>query len=63
MIPPPPAGGAHLQRAAYVYLLQSRRDGTFYVGWTTNVGRRLVEHNDKRMLNRAASGRLEEVGG
>ena len=45
MIPPPVAGGAGVQRVAYVYLLRSRRDGTFYVGWTTDPVRRLVEHN------------------
>ena len=42
MIPTPAAGGARL---AYVYLLRSRQDGTWYVGWTTNPLRRLVEHN------------------
>lgn len=31
---------------AYVYLLQSRLDGTYYVGWTTDPVRRLVEHNE-----------------
>ena len=44
MIPRPDTGGAPA-RAAYVYLLQSRRDGTYYVGWTTEPVRRLVEHN------------------
>ena len=46
MIPPSPvAGGAQARRRGYVYLLRSRKDGTFYVGWTTDVLRRLVEHN------------------
>ena len=45
MIPQPAAGGAQAPPAAYVYLLQSGRDGTYYVGWTTDPGRRLVEHN------------------
>jgi len=45
MIPQSVAGGAPARAAAYVYLLQSRRDGTYYVGWTTDPVRRLVEHN------------------
>ena len=28
----------------YAYLLKDRHDGTFYVGWTTNLLRRMVEH-------------------
>ncbi len=45
MIPPPANGGAARHRIAYVYLLRSRQDGTYYVGWTTDVLRRLGEHN------------------
>ena len=45
VIPPPGVGGASSRGVAYVYLLKSRKDGTFYVGWTTDVLRRLVEHN------------------
>ena len=41
---PPPVGGGVRTKAAYVYLLRSQVDGTFYLGWTTNVRRRLVEH-------------------
>lgn len=44
MIPPPGGGGVRTVSVAYVYLLRSQRDGTFYVGWTTDVRRRLVEH-------------------
>ena len=43
MIPPPGAGGVR-GMTAYVYLLRSQADGSFYVGWTTDVRRRLVEH-------------------
>ena len=45
MIPPPANGGAARRRTAYVYLLRSRQDGSYYVGWTTDVLRRLGEHN------------------
>jgi putative endonuclease len=45
MIPHPGTGGAPARAAAYVYLLQSREDWTYYVGWTTEPVRRLVEHN------------------
>ncbi len=44
MIPRPGTGGAPAH-AAYVYLLQSQQDGTYYVGWTTQPVRRLGEHN------------------
>ncbi len=45
MIPPPArSGGAASLRQAYVYLLQSARDQRFYLGWTTNVPRRLGQH-------------------
>ncbi|MBI4436219.1 MAG: GIY-YIG nuclease family protein [Candidatus Omnitrophica bacterium] len=40
------AGGAPTKKIAYVYLLQSRCDGTSYVGWTTDILRRLAEHNE-----------------
>jgi len=29
----------------YVYVLQSERDGKFYVGYTKNIQKRLEEHN------------------
>ncbi len=45
MIPPPVGGGATSRRRCYVYLLQSTEDKTFYIGWTTDLLRRLVEHN------------------
>jgi len=45
MIPRPGTGGAPARATAYVYLLESRQDGTCYVGWTTDPVRRLVEHN------------------
>lgn len=30
----------------YVYLLQSELDESFYIGYTTNLKRRLMEHDD-----------------
>ena len=45
MIPRPGTSGAPAQAIAYVYLLQSQRAGTYYVGWTTDPVRRLGEHN------------------
>lgn len=45
MIPPPANGGAATSQPAYVYLLRSQQDGSYYVGWTTDVRRRLGEHN------------------
>lgn len=29
----------------FVYILQSEFDGTFYIGYTANIERRLLEHN------------------
>lgn len=45
MIPPPAGDGAAARQRPVVYLLKSRKDGTFYLGWTTALLRRLVEHN------------------
>lgn len=40
MTPPP-----HSRVNCFVYLLRSLKDGNFYLGWTTNLERRLNEHN------------------
>lgn len=45
MIPPPAGGGAAKGWKSYVYLLKSHKDGTWYLGWMTDMLRRLVEHN------------------
>ncbi|MFH1868485.1 MAG: GIY-YIG nuclease family protein [Candidatus Omnitrophota bacterium] len=35
----------------YVYILRSKRDASrFYIGYTTDVNKRLKEHNESRML-------------
>ena len=38
----------HLLMAYFVYILQSERDGTYYVGQTTNVDERVRRHNQGR---------------
>ena len=35
----------------YVYMLKSEKDGSLYVGYTNDLKRRLVEHNDKRNVS------------
>ncbi len=46
MIPPPACqGGAAIAETNYVYLLMSEKSGEFYLGWTTDLERRLDEHN------------------
>ena len=45
MIPPPGRqGGGSINRQVYVYLLRSRTTNRYYLGWTTNLSRRLGEH-------------------
>jgi putative endonuclease len=47
MTPPPFwAGAAEPDRMYYVYLLYSETVRQCYVGWTTDIRRRLCEHND-----------------
>ncbi len=42
---PPPLSGDVSKAKAYVYLLKSLKDRKFYLGWTTNLKRRLDAHN------------------
>ncbi len=30
----------------YVYIIESEKDGTFYKGYTKNIDKRLIEHNN-----------------
>ena len=55
MTPPPLSGGAK-DKTSYVYLLQSRKDRKYYLGWTTDILRRLAEHNEG--LNRSTKSRV-----
>ncbi len=36
-----------LKKMNYVYIVECR-DGTLYTGWTTDVNRRITEHNEGR---------------
>ena len=45
MIPPPAGSGATAQTASVVSLLKSEHDGSYDVGCTTELSRRLGEHN------------------
>jgi len=36
--------------AYFVYILQSERDGSYYVGHTSNLEDRLKRHNERRSL-------------
>ncbi len=38
-----------MNERSVVHLLRSRTDGTYDVGWTTHLVRRLVEHNTGRV--------------
>ena len=36
--------------AYFVYILQSERDGSYYIGHTSNLEERLKRHNERRSL-------------
>ncbi len=55
MIPPPLWPSAVGEPWSYVYLLRSTKTGRLYLGWTTDLRRRLCEHNDG--MSRATRGR------
>jgi len=61
LIPPPSSGDATDQKA-FVYLLQSKKNKKFYLGWTTDLLRRLGEHNDGLSLYTKSRGPWELVG-
>ena len=35
----------------YVYILKSKKDGSMYIGYTGDLKRRLVEHNDRKNIS------------
>ena len=35
----------------YVYVLQSKKDDKFYTGFTTDLGRRIDEHNKGQQIS------------
>ena len=45
----------------YVYVLKSRKDGMMYIGSTTNLERRLREHNDGTVFSTRPRRPLEVV--
>lgn len=60
MIPPPPYNNEK-QRAAYVYLLRSIKINKFYLGWTTDLKRRLDEHNSGKSYYTKSRGPWELI--
>ena len=55
MTPPPLSEATLTVNSAYVYLMRSLKDGKFYLGWTTDLKRRLDAHN--RGLNQSTKSR------
>lgn len=47
---------------AYVYLLRSRTTGKCYVGWTTDIKRRIEEHNSGKSQYTKSRGPWELIG-
>ena len=47
---------------AYVYLLRSLKTGGFYIGWTTNLTRRLETHNEGGSSYAKSRGPWELIG-
>lgn len=68
MTPPPafsPGASEFRQESAgkgFVYLLRSFKTEGFYVGWTTDLNRRLQEHNSGKSVYTRSRGPWELVG-
>ncbi len=50
-----------MSQFVYVYALRSQRDGRFYVGFTGDLKRRLVEHNAGRVDSTRTRAPLELI--
>lgn len=37
----------------YIYVLQSSKDKYFYIGWTNDLRKRFLEHNDGNVFSTA----------
>lgn len=59
---PSPACKKHASSKTYVYLLQSKRTGKFYLGWTKDIKRRLEEHNTGKSHYTRSRGPWELIG-
>ena len=61
MIPPPLGPSAVGDRLYYVYLLRSVKTQRGYLGWTTDLRRRLCQHNDGEALATRQRGPYELI--
>lgn len=63
MTPPPLLETTSKKTAtSFVYLLQSQKDGKFYLGWTTDLRRRLDEHNARRVQSTKSRAPFKFIG-
>jgi len=63
MIPSPACKErASSKSEAYVYLLRSTSTEKFYVGWTTDIKRRVKEHNSGKSRYTKSRGSWELIG-
>ena len=60
MTPSPPSGDA--RKPSYVYLLQSQKDRKYYLGCTTDLLRRLGEHNEGLNTSTKSRGPFKLIG-
>jgi len=61
MTPPPPYQD-DAKKKAFVYLLKSVQNNMHYVGWTTDVKRRLDEHNSGKSYSTKTRGPWKLMG-
>ncbi len=45
----------------YTYVIQSKKDGKWYTGFTNNLLRRLKEHNDNKVSSTKGRGHFELI--